>query len=106
MLKTTLDDFAVSEDPADLAIICNIAFKTMLALYGDLLILHGRHDLAAAEQANQAMIEKARARIREIRASLPDSLVLSDAADLLAEHLRAVLLDAGREMRERVAERG
>lgn len=106
MLKYTLDDFAVSEDPADLAIICNIAFKTMLALYGDLLVLHGRHDLAAAEQANRAMIEKARAQIREIRASLPDSLVLSDAADLLAEHLRAVLLDAEREMRERVTEQG
>lgn len=104
MLNYTLDDFAASEDPADLAIICNIAYKTMLALYGDLLVLHGRHDLAAAERANQAMIEKARAHIREILASLPDSLVLSDAGDLLSAHLRAMLLDAEREMRARVTQ--
>ena len=106
MLDYTLDDFAASEDPADLAIICNIAYKTMLALYGDLLVLHGRHDLEAAERANQAMIEKARLHVREIQASLPDSLVLSDAADLLVTHLRTVLLETGREMRARVMQDG
>lgn len=94
MLSSDLDEYLRLEDPANTAVLCNTAFKTMFAVYAFMLSDYSTDGPDAVRAINETVINLAVSRIKQIHTDCPNLPISSEEVRLLILYFQAAMLDA------------